>query len=122
MSFAIHSPTHPASLVVRRTFAARHDKVFRAWTDPEQIVKWMSPREGVVTEFAEFDLKVGGSYRIRYRTPTGFVVVGGSFLDQGNATELVLTHEHFSNQNMRERHEHGWTGTLTSLAAFVSQS
>jgi uncharacterized protein YndB with AHSA1/START domain len=141
-------------LVVRRTFAARRDKVFRAWTDPEQIVKWMSPSEGVVTEFADFDLKVGGLYRIGYRTPKGLVVVGGAFsqvivpeklvyswiweppldiagvetvvtvefLEQGNATELVLTHERFSNQNMRERHEHGWTGTLASLAAFVSQS
>lgn len=140
-------------LVVRRSFAASRDRVFRAWTDPKQIVKWMSPSEGVTTEFAEFDVRVGGAYRIGYRTANGMVLVGGTFaevvvpaklvyswiweppldhagaetlvtvefFDKGDATELVLTHERFPNQMMRDRHEHGWNGCLAGMAAFVGQ-
>lgn len=141
-------------LEVRRSIAARRDKVFRAWTDPQQIVKWMSPSEGITTEVAEFDVRVGGSYRIGYRTPNGLIFVRGTyaevvvpaklvyswiweppndnagvetlvtveFLDKGNATELVLTHERFSNATMRDRHEHGWNGCLAGLFAFIGQS
>jgi uncharacterized protein YndB with AHSA1/START domain len=140
-------------LVVRRTYAAPQDKVFRAWTDPEQIVQWMSPSEGIRAEFAEVDLRVGGQYRIGYRTPNGLAVVGGRFThvaaperlaytwvweppndnagaetlvtvefrEKAGATELVLTHERFPNATMRAKHEHGWTGVLESLAAFVGR-
>jgi uncharacterized protein YndB with AHSA1/START domain len=141
----------PARVVVRRTFPVSRDKVFRAWTDPEQIVRWMTPRESVVAELAEFDVRVGGRYRIGYRTPRGLLIVGGSFtcaivpeklvytwtweppsdeagietlvtvefLDLGGSTELVLTHERLPNQISCERHEHGWTEILASLAVFV---
>jgi uncharacterized protein YndB with AHSA1/START domain len=148
------NPDDASRLVLRRTYAVRREKVFRAWTDPEQIVKWMSPREGVCAESAEFDLRVGGQYRIHYRTPTGLLVVGGvfslvavpeklvytwvweppneyaeaetlvtvEFLDRDGATELVLTHERFPNQKMRDNHQHGWTGGMQSLAAFVDRN
>jgi uncharacterized protein YndB with AHSA1/START domain len=144
-------PTAALRIVLRRTYAARREKVFRAWTDPGQVVKWMSPSEGVSAEFAEFDLRVGGPYRIGYRTPKGTAVVGGVFMhveapaklvytwvweppnenagaetlvtvelfDKDGVTELVLTHERFPSSAMGEKHEHGWTGVLESLAAFV---
>jgi uncharacterized protein YndB with AHSA1/START domain len=146
-------PDAAARLVLRRTYPVRRERVFRAWTDPDQLVQWMSPSEGVSTEFAEFDLRVGGRYRIGYRTPRGLMVVGGVFAhvavpeklvytwvwdppneeagaetlvtvefhDRGGATELVLTHERFPNPAMRDRHQHGWTGGLESLAAFVGR-
>jgi uncharacterized protein YndB with AHSA1/START domain/predicted enzyme related to lactoylglutathione lyase len=34
------------------------------------------------------------------------------FLERGNATELVLTHERFRDDAQRDRHEHGWTMVL----------
>jgi uncharacterized protein YndB with AHSA1/START domain len=145
-------PDAASPVVLRRTYPARRDRVFRAWTDPDQLVQWMSPSEGVRVEFAEIDLRVGGRYRIGYRTPNGLVVVGGAFahvavpeklaytwvweppledagaetlvtvefLDREGATELVLTHERFPNRAMRDRHAHGWTGVLESMAAFVA--
>ena len=143
-----------ARLELRRTFTAHRDRVFRAWTDPEQIVKWMSPREGIMAEFAEFDLRVGGRYRIGYRTPDRLLIVGGvfshvaapeklvytwiweepsenagaetvvtvEFLERGGATELVLTHERFPNQAMRDNHQQGWTGGLASLGAYFGRN
>jgi uncharacterized protein YndB with AHSA1/START domain len=141
-------------LVVRRTYSASMERVFRAWTDPKQIVQWMSPMEGIWTESAEIDLRLGGRYRLGYRTPKGLAVVRGEFLtvmipeklvytwtwdesnehsgaetqvtvefiDLGAGTELVLTHERFPNQKMRDAHEHGWTGILQNLVAFVGRS
>jgi uncharacterized protein YndB with AHSA1/START domain len=77
--------------IVQRTYSASADRVFRAWTDPEQILKWMSPRDGVSAEFAEIDLRVGGRYRIGFRTPNGLAVVGGVFLDVLAPRKLVYT-------------------------------
>jgi uncharacterized protein YndB with AHSA1/START domain len=61
-------------LSLRRTFNATPERLFRAWTQAEQLVKWFGP-EGVTTEVAEVDLKVGGAYRVVMRTPQGNLVV-----------------------------------------------
>ncbi len=37
------------------------------------------------------------------------------FLDRSGATELVLTHENFPNQEARDHHQQGWTGVLDQL-------
>ncbi len=39
------------------------------------------------------------------------------FVAQGGGTELMLTHERFLNEPMRDEHEQGWTGCLEQLAA-----
>jgi uncharacterized protein YndB with AHSA1/START domain len=85
-------PPDPATRVaLRRTYAATRDRVFRAWTDPEQVVQWMSPADGVRAEFAEIDLRAGGAYRIGFRTPSGLAVVGGVFLTVAAPEKLVYT-------------------------------
>ena len=44
-------------IVLRRTIAATPDRIFRAWTDPSELARWMSP---VGHADAEVDLRVGG--------------------------------------------------------------
>ena len=61
-------------LSIRHTFNATPERLFRAWTEPGELVKWFGP-EGVVTEVAEVDLCIGGAYRMVMRTPAGDVVV-----------------------------------------------
>jgi len=51
------------TLNLRRIFKAPRKKVFRAWTDPEELKKWWGP-EGYATPSAEVDLRVGGKYRL----------------------------------------------------------
>ncbi len=41
------------------------------------------------------------------------------FLDQGNATEVVITHQNFADQHMRDEHQKGWGGCLAQLASLV---
>ena len=54
------------TLEVRRTFKAPREKVFRAWTRPEEMKHWCAPSAEYETQ-AEVDLRVGGSYRIEMK-------------------------------------------------------
>jgi len=55
-----------ATLRLTRTFPASRERVFRAWTEPEALRRWLSP-ETHETPSAEVDLRVGGAYRIGMR-------------------------------------------------------
>ncbi len=37
------------------------------------------------------------------------------FIDKGGATEVVLTHEQFPDEHMRDEHQGGWVGCLDGL-------
>lgn len=59
-------PRTENTLNLRRIFKAPREKVFRAWTDPEELKRWWGP-EGYATPSAEVDLRVGGKYRLGMR-------------------------------------------------------
>ena len=48
-----------------------------------------------------------------------FSLVTVLFQAVGDKTELVLTHEFFPDENMRDEHNKGWNGCLENLAKFV---
>ena len=54
-----------AGLILRmnRTFDATPDRVFAAWTDPEQFGQWFGPTN-MTTVTCEIDLRVGGAWRL----------------------------------------------------------
>ncbi|GAA0259687.1 SRPBCC family protein [Cryptosporangium japonicum] len=51
-----------SQVVVSREFDAPRDLVFRCFTDPDLIPRWLGPRE-LTTRVEEYDLKDGGRYR-----------------------------------------------------------
>lgn len=137
------------ALEIRRTFAASRERVFRAWTRPEELNRWSAPGDAVPT--TEVDLRVGGRYRIVMRGPDGTTytvggvyrvveppsrlvytwkwegnpaavesVVTGDFLERGRSTEIVLRHEGLADDADRSRHEDGWKACLDKLAAVVN--
>jgi uncharacterized protein YndB with AHSA1/START domain len=57
-------------LVIRRKFAAPRERVWAAWTEPEQMRQWAGPGEITVPE-VEQDARVGGAYRIVMLKPDG---------------------------------------------------
>lgn len=134
------------TLRLRRTFAAPRERVFRAWTTPEEMKRWTGPGD-YTTPLAEVDLRPGGQYRIHMRAPDGTLrrltgvyravdaptrlvytwrweddpafpdtLVTVEFVERGAATEVVLTHEAFPNAAARQRHAVGWTGCFDKLA------
>jgi uncharacterized protein YndB with AHSA1/START domain len=54
------------SLQVRRTFPASRERVFAAWTNPENVREWWGAGDDFVrpAPVVEIDLREGGSYRL----------------------------------------------------------
>ncbi len=57
-------------VVIARVVDADRDTVFRAWTDPSQIVQWFGP-QGFRIETAEIDIRAGGLWRFDMVAPDG---------------------------------------------------
>lgn len=135
------------SLTIKRRFNAAPEKVFAAWTDPQKLMRWMGP-QGVVRCEAENDLQVGGRYHIRmfmsdeehnvggvYReivpnekvvftwawrsTPERESLVTVTVKPDGTGTLMTLLHEQFFDEDARDRHNNGWTGTMARLEAYL---
>ena len=57
-------------LVFTRIFDAPRDLVFKAWTEPEHVVKWWGPN-GFSTTSLEMNVKPGGTWRLVMHGPDG---------------------------------------------------
>jgi len=136
---------HNTTLVLRRTFAASRQRVFRAWIEPEALEQWLRPR-GMSLTVSQLDARVGGSFRFELEngssiagtylhivppeqlvfTWSGEAIQGREtiitldFLEQGAVTEVVLTHEGLSTEAMRALVEGGWPSMLDALAEILS--
>ncbi len=137
-------------LVITRVINAPCAMVFRAWTDPKQMVQWWSPAD-IECRNVEADLKVGGAYRIHmvsekgdhvaigkyrqiipnqrvqftwqwesYAMPDSVVTV--EFEDLGKTTRLTLTHEGLPDAEDVADHNRGWTSALEKFARLIEQN
>jgi uncharacterized protein YndB with AHSA1/START domain len=134
----------PSSLLISRTYPASVDRVFKAWTDANQLGQWFAPTDDYTTQ-AIVDLEVGHEYRIAithkggnihtilgtYRLidpprklvytwrweggPMADTLVTVDFAPDGNATKVTITHEQFTNTEDRDKHNEGWNGCLNRL-------
>ena len=79
-------------LTITRVFDAPRDLVFKAWTDSAHGNDWSAPRGFTVTAF-EADLRPGGAWRLRMRTPEGKELrVGGVYREIVPPERIVSTH------------------------------
>jgi uncharacterized protein YndB with AHSA1/START domain len=106
--------------------------------------------EGAETLSAETDVRVGGRFRVIFRTPDGeqhdvsgvyrevlperklvFTwawrtmperesLVTVALKDDGGGTLLTLTHEQFFDEGARDRHRTGWGGALDRLEQYLT--
>lgn len=67
-------------LVLRRSYRAPIEKVWEAWTEPDQVALWFGCGD-VPIEVHEYDLKVGGAIRIRACRDDGPMDLVGHFLE-----------------------------------------
>lgn len=137
-------PTGASGIVVRRHLKAERERVFRAWTDPALMARWLFPgTDWTVT--VESELRVGGRYRLEMVDPDGgqhlqfgayreIVPVSRlvftwtcpalgvtdslvivELVDRGGGTDLTLTHELPPDPAVRRGHQEGWDGCLSNL-------
>jgi uncharacterized protein YndB with AHSA1/START domain len=78
------------SLTLVRTLQAPAQEVFKAWTDPGLLHRWMSSPGGAAV--VETDPRVGGRYRLEMKTPDGKVhVTTGVYQELEPGRRLVQT-------------------------------
>ena len=138
------------SLSITRHYPVAPEKVWRAWTDPQALSRWFGPGEPDSVTRAELDVRAGGRYRIAFHTPDGEQhEVSGNYEDvvenrrlsftwawkttpervslvtielrpTARGCELHFRHERFFDQQARDNHERGWTGTFAKLDEFLT--
>ena len=64
------SPDPQLDLVLERVVDVPRELVWKAWTEPEHVMKWFTPAPWTVTE-CEIDLRPGGIFRTTMRSPEG---------------------------------------------------
>ena len=65
---------------VVRAFNAPRALVFRAWTEPDLVKRWMAGPEGWSVTKSEGDPRPGGSYRIEWNGPdSAFMAMTGTY-------------------------------------------
>ncbi len=81
-----------ATFTITRTLHAPRDVVWRAWTDEDELARWLydfgrTPRESI-----SFDVREGGSYRYTLISDNGEEYpTGGVFLEVVPPERLVFT-------------------------------
>jgi uncharacterized protein YndB with AHSA1/START domain len=75
---------------LERIFEADIDRVFRAFTDPDELVHWWGPMN-VRTSMAEIDLRVGGDCRWVMHPGGQTAVLYGRIVDLDPPHLLVMT-------------------------------
>ena len=140
------------SLTIKRRLKAPPEKVYDAWTDPMKVARWWGPSGHAQTLRADVDARVGGRFRIVFRTTDGedhdvsgvyrevvpaeklvFTwawrtmperesLVTVALEGDGDGTVLTLIHEQFFDEAARDRHAYGWAGALDKFERYVALS
>jgi uncharacterized protein YndB with AHSA1/START domain len=136
------------SLTIVRRLKAPPSRVFAAFTQPEQIVRWWGPQDGPALH-AEADVRVGGRFRMVFVAGGVQHEMGGQYLtiepDRRlvythqwltlperisqvtidlvpipEGTELTVHHEQLHDDEVRDLHVEGWTLMLDKLPALLA--
>ena len=79
------------AIVLERVLDAPREKVWQAWTDPEEIKKWWGPKEFTAPSIKS-DFREGGTYHWAMQSPDGQVYWStGTFHEIVPQERLVVT-------------------------------
>jgi uncharacterized protein YndB with AHSA1/START domain len=95
----------PSTIKLHRVFKTTAERLYKAFLDPDALVKWMPPH-GFIAKVHQFEPRVGGSYKMSFKNFT----TGNMHFFGGEYLELV--------PNQRVRHtdrfdDPGLPGTMT---------
>jgi uncharacterized protein YndB with AHSA1/START domain len=146
----VRGDTTGATVQIRRRVRATADQIFDLWTEPDLMVRWMSPYPGAVDCKAKSDLRPGGAFSLVMSSADSSREVSGTYVEvdrprklvftwvgpltnnvntlvtveltpRGDETDLVLTHERLPTAAIVEGHTRGWGNILDHLAAAAAK-
>ena len=90
----------PNTVRLHRVLATKPPKVYRAFTEPDALAKWLPPN-GFTCTVHQHDARVGGTYRMSFRnfTTGASHSFGGTFLELVPAERLRYT-DRFEDPNL----------------------
>jgi uncharacterized protein YndB with AHSA1/START domain len=90
----------PSTIQLHRVLTAPPERVFRAFTDPEAMVKWLSPH-GFTAKVHSMDVRVGGEYKMSFKnfTTQKSHSFGGKYVEI-KPNELLKYIDKFDDPNM----------------------
>ncbi|APX97863.1 SRPBCC family protein [Natronorubrum daqingense] len=134
------SESRAEHVMIRRTVDAPRERVWRAFTDPDEV-RWWYGSDMMDVEIHALEAEPGGSFSITMRDGEDDYDMEGEFLEViererlvhtwyvgrvtvafdevGEGTEVVLTHEGLPDRETTEQHAEGWTAAIETLAAIV---
>jgi len=139
-------------IIITRVFDAARERVFKAWTEPERVMRWWGPN-GFTAPFCKIDLRPGGIFHNCMRSPEPErIVCTDSFSDEaGNLvpptrygmsadwpaealitvtfaehdgkTKFTLQHAvRSAPASERDQCRQGWSESLDRLAGYLARS
>ena len=140
----------PIGLVIERLIDAPAALVFKVWTTPEHLARWLGPKD-FVPHSIRMDFRPGGAWSAVIRSPEGEnypmggvyreiaenrliaftfrwtgedgpdTLVTATFEDLGERTRLTFAQTPFDTVQSRDSHAEGWGECLDRLAAYIHQ-
>lgn len=90
-------------VIVESLFSSSAERLFLAWTQPEEIVQWFGP-EGLNLLSAKLDLRVNGQWEFIYPEVEGVQdIMTGRYLDIIQDARLVFTWQHVRKRSAASR-------------------
>lgn len=104
-------------VLITRIFEAARERVFRAWTDPDEVAVWYGPEHmDTPRDRIHIDLRIGGRYELTMVQPGGGAefAIGYEILELMEPELLVLRSDPMPEMGMHESvvlrvefHDHG---------------
>lgn len=123
MSDSTPVPATDQQVLITRIFEAPRERVFRAWTDPDEVAEWYGPAHmDAPRERIHIDLRVGGRWEITMVQPGGGAEfsIGYDILELVKPELIVLRSDPMPQMGMHEPtvvrvefHDHGAKTRMT---------
>jgi uncharacterized protein YndB with AHSA1/START domain len=122
MSDSTEATAVDQEVLITRIFDAPRERVFRAWTDPDEVAQWYGPAHvDTPREKIRIDLRVGGRYELTMVQPDGAeFTIGYDILELVEPELIVLRSDPKPEMGMPtplivrvELHDHGAKTRMT---------
>lgn len=85
-------------IIITRVFDAPRELIWKAWTEPERVMRWWGPKD-YTSPSAKIDLRVGGTFLSCMRSPEGKDYWGtGTYKEVVEPERLAMT-DSFADEN-----------------------